>query len=107
MTPEERFEALVDAFIAQPGVTPPQAGGKAFGSNALKVHNKIFAMLRGGRLVVKLPRQRVQALVAAGAGAPIEPGTGRVMKEWLALDPKSSEDWVVLADEARAFVSGR
>lgn len=66
-TPEERFAALVEEFLSNPDVTPPGGieGKKGFGSSELKVHGKMFAMLSQGRLVVKLPKARVDALVAA------------------------------------------
>jgi hypothetical protein len=60
---EERFDALVQALLGYEGVTPPSASGREFGSNALKVDNKIFAMLVRGTLVVKLPARRVAALI--------------------------------------------
>jgi hypothetical protein len=67
----------------------------------------MFATLSSdGSLVVKLPRQRVDALVAAGEGRPFEPGPGRVMKEWLELGVASRQDWAALAQEAMAFVGG-
>jgi hypothetical protein len=53
-------------------------------------------MLSKGRLVVKLPRQRIDALVATGAGERFDPGHGRLMKEWLPL-----------AREALAFVASQ
>ena len=67
-TPEARFEDLVAALLDQPDVTPPDCAGasRRFGSAGLKVHGKIFAMLVRGRLVAKLPRTRVDALVLAG-----------------------------------------
>jgi TfoX/Sxy family transcriptional regulator of competence genes len=37
-----------------------------FGSPGLKVSGKVFSMLVKGRLVVKLPRQRVEAIIAEG-----------------------------------------
>ncbi len=106
--PATRFGALVDAFAESPDVTPPEdtlAGGRKFGSNALKVNNKIFAMLRQDRLVVKLPGQRVEALVGTGHGERMVSGGGRVMKEWLVLDKASGEDWTALAREACEFVA--
>jgi hypothetical protein len=33
---------------------------------------------------VKLPRERVDELVEAGAGHRFDPGHGRLMKEWVA-----------------------
>ena len=103
ITPEERYAALVEEFLGDKDV---EQSGKGFGSDALKVRGKIFAMLSQGRLVVKLPRQRVDALVASGDGERFDPRRdGRVMKEWLALAPTSSLEWLPLAQEARAFVA--
>ena len=108
VTPEERYAALVAALRGSPDVTPPEGrqARKGFGAAELKVKNKIFAMLTGGRLVVKLPRQRVDALVAAGAGERFDPRRdGRLMKEWLALAPESDLEWLPLAREAMSFVA--
>ena len=58
-------------------------GGRGFGSNALKVDGKIFASLSHGRLLVKLPAERVKALVEAKLGEPFSTGPGRVKKEWV------------------------
>jgi hypothetical protein len=102
MTPEERYAELVRAFLDQPGVTQE---GKGFGSSSLKVGGRIFAMLSSrAEFVVKLPRGRVDALMASGEGDRYDPGRGRLMKEWLALRPSSTQDWGVLAREAMAFV---
>jgi hypothetical protein len=60
-----------------------------------------------GQFVVKLPRRRVDELVAAGDGDRFDPGHGRLMREWLALGPGSSLDWVGLASEAMEFVGSR
>ncbi len=104
-SPEERFAAVVDALLVEPHVTVDPGGKKRFGSSTLQTGGKIFAMLVKGRLVVKLPRQRVDALVGAGGGERFVPGHGRAMKEWLAVDPARGEDWLALAREAREFVS--
>ncbi len=109
-SPEERYEQLVERFAALPGVTAPgEAPGREgrFGAHALKVDGKIFAMLAQGRLVVKLPRARVDALVEAGAGERFDPGHGRLMREWLSLDPGSELSWGGLAREALEFVGPR
>ena len=108
-TPQEAealFEQLVAAFSADPSVTLPSAtkGGK-FGASGLKVDGKIFAMLAKGELVVKLPRSRVDELVASGTGRPFEPGHGRLMKEWVTIAPNHGRDWGKLAQEARRFVA--
>ncbi|MGH2409571.1 MAG: hypothetical protein ACRDGS_04280, partial [Chloroflexota bacterium] len=87
ITPEERYAALVQALTGHPEVThsaeaPPVR--RSFGSTELKVKGKIFAMLSQGRLVVKIPRTRVDALVASGDGERFDPRRdGRLMKEWV------------------------
>jgi hypothetical protein len=110
ITPEDRFATLVELLVGTPGVTPPQrtpGAGKKFGSSALKINNKIFAMLSNDRLVVKLPRDRVEALIAAGDGAPFDAGKGKPMKEWLAIDPERHSRWEALSREALDFVRAR
>jgi hypothetical protein len=100
---DPRFLPLVAAFRKDPKVT---FGGKGFGAGALKVNGKIFSMLSSkGDFVVKLPKARVTELVLAGSGRYFDPGKGRLMKEWLALDAEPSE-WLALAREARRFVLG-
>ena len=106
MSPDERFDALVDELLATDGVAPP-GPGRGFGSSALRFQNKIFAMLVRGRLVVKLPKARVDALVAAGDGVRFDANKGTPMKEWLTLDPASRIDWSALATEAMDFVGRR
>jgi hypothetical protein len=68
---------------------------------------KIFAMLVKERLVVKLPRKRVDELVAAGMGERFDPGHGRIQTEWLRVRSSQPDDWLALATEAESFVSGR
>lgn len=107
ITPEERFATLVEEFLNNPDVTPPSEG-KSFGSSGLKIQNKIFAMLVRGRLVVKLPKARVDALVASGNGEHFDPRRdGRLMKEWVVIEPTSEEEWLPLAREALKFVGSK
>ena len=111
ITPEERFAIIVEELLGNPGVTPPLDGSQAkkrFGSSELKVNNKIFAMLVRGRLVVKLPKLQVDALIASGIGERFDPRhDGRLMKEWITLEPTSVEDWLTLAREAMEFVAAK
>ncbi len=105
---ERRFAALVQAFSATPGVTLGAQGKKGFGASALQVDGHIFAMVSSaGRFVVKLPKPRVEALEAEGVGARFDPGHGRLMKEWLAVDVSSAADWLALAREALEFVRAK
>ena len=106
-TPEERFATVIEELLGTPGVTPPSEG-KSFGSSGLKVHNKIFAMLVRGKLVVKLHKSRVDALVDSRDGERYDPRQdGRLMKEWLALESTSEQDWLSLAREAMQFVASK
>ncbi|MDJ0346088.1 hypothetical protein QMK19_31465 [Streptomyces sp. H10-C2] len=103
---QQRFADLVDALGCLDGVSAPvdEPGREGrFGGAALKVHGKIFAMLVRERLVVKLPRSRVDVLVDAGEGIRFDAGRGRPMREWLSLDPGARVGWQDLAGEALAF----
>ena len=102
MSPDERFDALVDTLLAQPDVTPP-GQGRGFGSGSVRYRNRIFMMFVRGGLVLKLPKPRVDALVDAGEGTRFDANKGTPMKEWLALDPDSAADWEDLAEEALTF----
>jgi hypothetical protein len=97
-----RFEDVVDGLVGSPGVTPPR-GGSGFGRSALRWENKIFAMLVRGRLVLKLPASRVDALVGGGNGVHFDANKGTPMKEWFSLDPESGLAWLPLAQEALDF----
>ena len=98
------FTGVVNVFSRNRGVTVGE--GKGFGSGALKVHGKIFAMLSSeGQFVVKLPNKRVDELVTSGAGKRFEPRPGTPMKEWLVVTA-SRGVWAKLAKEACEFVSG-
>jgi hypothetical protein len=102
-TRDDRFASVVSAFANDLKVIPP-GSGKGFGSGALKVNGKIFAMMSSkGQFVVKLSEDRVNALIADGSGSRFDAGRGRPMKEWLVVtaDHKS---WVPLAREARKLL---
>ena len=100
--PDELFEPIVDAFRGRTGVTT----GRMFGSTVLKANGKVFAMLVKGKLVVKLNRERVDAMVAAGAGEYFDPGHGRPSKEWVAIGQESQPEWQRIAGEALTVASG-
>ena len=104
ITPEERYASLVEELLGTSEAT--QSGKKGFGSSALWVRGKIFAMLYNDKLVVKLPTSRVDALIASGEGDRFEGGRGRPMKEWVALEP-TCEEWLPLAKEAMEFVASK
>ncbi len=86
------------------GAAGPQ---RAFGATSLKTNGKIFAMLVNGKLVVKLDARRVDDLITKGVGTRFDPGHGRLMKEWLAVEYSSDDTWLALATESEAFVAKR
>jgi hypothetical protein len=100
-----RFAALVDALAGEPGVTPPDADGpRRFGSATLRTGGATFAMVVRGALVLKLPRNRVDALLADGLGGPFGKEPGRPYREWVALADGDPDTDLALAREALAFV---
>ena len=91
---------VADAFADVSGVSRR----RMFSSeNAFAVNGKIFAMLTRGMFVVKLPKERVDDLVEAGKGKRFDPGHGRLMKEWIAVEA-GALPWVALAKEAHSYV---
>jgi hypothetical protein len=98
------FERLVAATAGRDGVEAP-AGGGGFGARALTIDGRIFAMPNDAGLALKLPADRVAALIAAGDGLPFDAGKGRPMREWVIVPPRTDAEWVALAEEALAFVS--
>jgi hypothetical protein len=100
---DSRFAALVAAFADEPGVAlPDPTRGRRFGADALTVQGSIFAMCVQDALVLKLPRDRVAALVAEGVCGPFDSGKGRAMREWATVtEPARDRE---LAGEALEFV---
>jgi len=94
------FRLVVAAFVNDQHVTRK----RMFSSdNVLAVKGKIFAMLVKGKFVAKLPKERVDELVAGGIGEHFDPGHGRLMKEWVVVGAGRAP-WVELAKEAYQFV---
>jgi hypothetical protein len=103
-TPEQAWEPIAKAQLTTRGVT----AGTGFGTTeGLRISGKIFAMLVGSDLVVKLPKDRVDELVDSGVAARFDAGKGRPMREWASIAPSASRRWKALVEEARAFVGGR
>jgi hypothetical protein len=99
--PEALFQALVDRW----GRPTDEAPRRGFGADALKIEGKIFAALSKGRLLLKLPRERVDALIESGVGERFATGAGRPKKEWVTIGADHTGLWQPLAAEARQYVS--
>ena len=92
--------------VAALGGEPRVSRGKMFGSEGLKVGKSVFAMEVKGKLVVKLSAERAAELRDAGLAEAFDPGHGRPMKQWGAVDLRAKVDWLKLSQEALAFVGG-
>lgn len=104
MNAESRYADLVQHFVSRRNVTHITEG-KSFGSSGqLKVDGRIFAMLVRGELVLKLPRTRVDELIASDQGTRFDAGKGKPMREWFVLSAASRKPWRPLAQEALDFV---
>jgi hypothetical protein len=102
VTGEERFRSIRQGYVDRGGVTT----GTGFGGNdGLRIDGRIFAMVVRGELVVKLPRARAAAMTERLEARPFEPGTGRVMREWVSVPVDRADAWPGLVDEAFAYVS--
>jgi TfoX/Sxy family transcriptional regulator of competence genes len=100
MTGSDRWQELVETSVGG-DVTL----GTMFGSKGLRTGRKFFAIWWHEQLVVKLPPDRLAALVEAGDGQPFEPMEGRRMNGWILLG--DSADWASLVDEARSHVQAQ
>lgn len=81
--------------------------GTMMGLPCLRASGAFFASRdrRTGDLIVKLPRQRVRQLIAAGTGKPFAPA-GRTFREWVVIGDRDPARWTELIDEAHSFTSG-
>ena len=59
---------------------------------------------KGDGIVVKLPRERVNELIAGGEGVSFAPA-GKVFKEWVLVEAHDEEQWIELLRESIAFVN--
>jgi hypothetical protein len=95
----ESYRKLVEEMCADPAVSE----GKMMGMPVLKVGRKLFAGLDDGSLVVKIGAQRATQLIETGRASAFDPSRqGRAMGGWAKLT-EPGDDWLVLAEEAKAF----
>jgi hypothetical protein len=109
-TADEGFALIVEALCDRPGVQKPAGpagSNQRFGSSTLRVDGRIFAMVSRGRLVLKLPAERVAGLIRSGVGEGYDAGKGRAMREWVSLKPEHQDGWLDLSAEALDFVRER
>ena len=105
--PNSSADDLYRIVAQHHGIALSAQRGRGFGSNALKADGKIFAALSNGRLLIKLPAGRIEALIEAKIGERFSTGPGRIKKEWVTVAPSSADEWLRLSDEARRHVLSR
>jgi hypothetical protein len=102
VTGESLFWQLAEPLLADPAVTR----STMMGLPCLRLHGRFFASLdrRTQALLVKLPAERVQALIVAGQADAFAPA-GRAFREWAAIARPDRRRWRDLLGEARQFVA--
>jgi hypothetical protein len=100
LTGKELFWQLAESLLGEPAVTR----STMMGLPCLRLDGRFFASLDRGThaLLVKLPADRVQALIVAGHAEPFAPA-GRVFREWAALPRPDPRRWWTLLNEAKRF----
>lgn len=104
-TPDEheaRFWAVAEPLLERAGVSR----STMMGLPCLRIDGRFFASFdrSTGDLLVKLPEDRVDQLVAAGRAHAFAPA-GRRFREWAAVEPARRRSWPSLLDAALAFVA--
>ena len=97
------FASIVQKILEERGVTQ----AKMFGVSGLKIGRKMFVMWMKGELILKLPKKRVDTLVASKRGKRFYHifDKSRLMKEWVSIGHKNKHNWVKLTQEAKDFAA--
>lgn len=105
VTGAELFWQLAAELQAE---NPDLVEGTIMKGRCLRVRGEFVALadFKDAGLVAKLSRQRVDALIAGGAGRPFAPA-GRVFREWVSLPVADRQAWLLVLREAVAHASAR
>ncbi len=80
--------------------------GTIMGGRCVRVSGEFLALVdfKNSGLVVKLPRERVDELIAEGTGVAFAPA-GKIFGEWVAIPRHDRKRWRALLREGVAFVA--
>jgi hypothetical protein len=80
--------------------------GTIMGGRCARVSGAFLGLVdfKSSGMVVKLPRDRVDELIAQGVGQPFAPG-GKVFREWVSIPERDRRRWRSLLREGIAFVA--
>ena len=97
------FWDLIEEFMA---ADPRVSEGTIMGGRCARVDGEFLALagFKEAGLVVKLPRERVDELIASGEAQPFAPA-GRVFREWASVPARDESRWRELLAEGIAFVA--
>lgn len=96
------FASLVRTLSRRTGVVLAPGFGSSHA--VLKIRGKVFAIFTPDQMVVKLPKERVDAMCCNRGFSQFDPRkNGQLMKEWLVV-PGSDRRRAALAREALEFV---
>ncbi len=94
------YDELTDDLLYDPAI------GRAtmMGYPCVRLAGRLLASYDGKErcLVVKVPGDRVSALVDTGLGEPFAPA-GKVFREWVSITTVDRDLWLTLLTEAVAF----
>lgn len=101
---DDVFEAACERLLA---AHPDDDRGRMLSAMGIRVGGQAYGFVGRHALICKLPRSRVEALIASGEGAPCATSPGRVMREWVQLRLADVDHCVVVLEEARTFVASQ
>ena len=104
-TDEQVFWELIDELRFK---DPRIDEGTIMGGRCARVEGEFLALVnfKGSGMVVKLPRTRVDMLIAEGIGRPFAPA-GKVFREWVSIPQRDRRRWRSLLREGIVFVAPR
>lgn len=102
-------EAVDDSLfweLAEPLMAAGAERSTMMGHPCLRIDGNFFASLERhtGDLIVKLPADRVNAMIEAGDAEPFAPA-GKRFKEWALITDRNEPRWQALLQEALTFAA--
>jgi hypothetical protein len=91
-----------EELVADVTARYPLHESKMFGMPCLKRENGrvVAGHWKDGGLTVKLTGVADREAALAAGAQPLDPGMGRVMKEWVLVPAVHSDDWLHLVEQA-------
>jgi hypothetical protein len=93
---ETRKAKMDEMLLVMPGVK----ASKAFGYPAYKINGNVFAFVGSKGVAIKLPEERVNALLDGQTLKHFEVGDGVVWRQWLSIQRDAFNDY---DQDARLF----